>query len=134
MLASLWAEHVGVLSAFPFMVIVGLGTYIPYVAYHTTVFERLIAAFRERGNIGYLMYLADATGYLGYVCVMLAKNFMPGDLDFLELFKTTSTAIGVLAVAMTAFLIAHYARRMPVDSPQSTSAAQVAPVGPYRRS
>ena len=74
-LFSLWAQQAGMLDAFPFMVLVGLGTYVPYVAFHTTVFERLIAAFRGgRGNIGYLMYLADATGYLGYVGVMVAPT------------------------------------------------------------
>ena len=53
------------------MVLMGLGLYLPYVAIHTTVFERLIAMTRERGNLGFLMYLADAVGYLGYAVVMV---------------------------------------------------------------
>lgn len=47
------------LGAFEFMVMLGLGMYIPYVAVHTTVFERLIALTRDRANIGYLMYLSS---------------------------------------------------------------------------
>ncbi len=35
-----------------------LGLYFPYVAIHATVFERLMAMNRDRGNIAYLMYLA----------------------------------------------------------------------------
>jgi hypothetical protein len=62
--------HLGELGAFPFMVLVGLGIYLPYAAVHTTVFERLIAMTRDRGNICYLMALADAFGYLGYVAVL----------------------------------------------------------------
>src|SRR5262249_49658014 len=50
------------LPALAFMVLLGLGLYLPYVAIHTTVFERLIAMTRERGNICYLMALADALG------------------------------------------------------------------------
>ena len=50
---------------FAFMVISGLGLYLPYVAVHTTIFERLMAMTRDRGNIGYLMYVADAFGYIG---------------------------------------------------------------------
>jgi hypothetical protein len=56
------------------MVLQGVGLYLPYIAVHTTIFERLIAMTRDRGNIGYLMYLADAFGYLGYVFVLLGRN------------------------------------------------------------
>lgn len=63
------------IDGFWFMVLVGLGLYLPYVAFHTTVFERMLAMTRQVGNIGFLMYVVDATGYLGYVGVMVAKNF-----------------------------------------------------------
>jgi hypothetical protein len=43
---------------------------------HTTVFERLLAMTRDRGNIGFLMYVADAIGYLGYVAVMLGREIL----------------------------------------------------------
>jgi len=59
-------------DGFQFMVLIGLGLYLPYVAVHTTIFERLIAMTGDRGNMGFLMYLADSFGYLGYVTVMLA--------------------------------------------------------------
>ena len=65
------------LGGFGFMVLMGLGLYLPYVAIHTTVFERLIAMTRERGNLGFLMYLADAAGYLGYSAVMVGKSYLP---------------------------------------------------------
>lgn len=92
----------GLLSGFPFMVLLGLGMYIPYVAVHTTVFERLIALTRDRGNIGYLMYLADAVGYLGYVGVMLVRRLGKADTSFLPYFITVtgaSTFIGIAALA-----------------------------------
>lgn len=57
-----------------FMVLVGAGLYLPYVAVHTTVFERLIALTRDRGNIGFLMYLVDSLGYLGYVIVLFVPR------------------------------------------------------------
>ncbi len=64
----------GWLSPFAFMVLVGLGLYLPYVAVHTTIFERLLAMTRDKGNVGFLMYVVDSVGYLGYVAVMLIKN------------------------------------------------------------
>lgn len=92
------------LGGFPFMVLVGLGLYLPYVAMHTTIFERLIAMTRDRGNLGFLMYVADSIGYLGYVLVMLWKNFfMPGSgvdskpIDFLQFFTTTCWLVASLS-------------------------------------
>jgi hypothetical protein len=92
----------GVLSPFAFMVLIGLGLYLPYIAVHTTIFERLIAMTRDRGNIGYLMYLADSFGYLGYVAVLLARNALGPAEDFLSFFITLSW---VIAAGCTLFLI-----------------------------
>jgi hypothetical protein len=94
-------QRAGVLGAFPFMVLLGLGLYLPYVAVHTTIFERLIALTRDRGNLGYLMYLADAFGYLGYVAVMLFKLFLKPEGDLLTFF---TAAAGIsLFLATVAF-------------------------------
>jgi len=94
-------QRSGALGGFPFMVFLGLGLYLPYVAVHTTVFERLIAMTRDRGNLGYLLYLADAFGYLGYVAVMVFKLVAKPEGDFLEFFH--HTALVTLMLAVTAF-------------------------------
>jgi len=110
-LAALAGHRAGVLPPFAFMVLLGVGMYAPYVAVHTTIFERLIALTRERGNIGYLMYLADAVGYLGYAGVMLARSAFPSKENFLSFF--TLLAAGLLVTALVAMLGAcvFYARR-----------------------
>jgi len=53
-----------------FVVLVGLGVYLPYVAVHVSLFERLIARSRDRGTSAYLLQLADSFGYLGYAGVL----------------------------------------------------------------
>lgn len=73
---ALVGQQAAAVSPFVFMVLVGLGLYLPYVAVHTTIFERLLAMTRQRGTIGYLMYVADAFGYLGYVGVMFSKHWV----------------------------------------------------------
>ncbi|MDX1963558.1 MAG: DUF5690 family protein [Pirellulales bacterium] len=75
MIGSLAALRLDQLSPFWFIVLVGMGLYLPYVAVHTTILERFIALTGERGNLGYLMSIVDAIGYLGYVVVILAKNW-----------------------------------------------------------
>lgn len=109
-LASLAGHAAGALGPFAFMVLIGLGAYVPYVAFHTTVFERLIALYGERANLGYLMYLADASGYLGYVAVMLAKPLIAGRASYLDLFVDLAFWIAVGSIAITAVLLAKYVR------------------------
>ena len=87
------------IGGFGFMVILGSGLYLPYVAVHTTVFERLIAMTRERGNLGFLMYLADAAGYLGYAALMMARSVLPAGPGFLQFFKVTCWIVGVFTIA-----------------------------------
>jgi hypothetical protein len=98
--ASLAGLQSGVLSPFTFMVLNGLGLYLPYIAVHTTIFERLIAMTRDRGNLGYLMYLADAFGYLGYVAVLFARNLFGPAENFLAFFVTVSWGIAVACLVL----------------------------------
>jgi hypothetical protein len=92
--------HANLLSPMAFMVLHGLGLYIPYVLFHTTLFERLIAMTRDRGTIGYLMCLADATGYLGYAVLMLVKNLYGSIDDFLSFFIPLSWFVAVACVVL----------------------------------
>jgi len=98
LMLALLARRGGHLNDFTFMVLIGLGLYLPYVAMHTTVFERLLGMTRERGNIGFLMYVADSVGYLGYVTVMLARNYLNVANDMLGLL----TAACWLTIAISA--------------------------------
>ncbi|MCO8124129.1 DUF5690 family protein [Stieleria sp. TO1_6] len=112
-LASIAGQEANQLSPMAFMVLLGLGMYVPYVAFHTTVFERMIAAFQETATIGYLMYLADALGYLGYVAIMILRNTATGEVDFLNLLLWTSALVSILSLLITLLLGVHYYRTIP---------------------
>ena len=100
--ALIWTQYRCATTIRFLMVLHGLGLYLPYIAVHTTIFERLIAMTRDRGTIGYLMYLADSFGYLGYVVVLLARNAMKvnGTEDFLAFFVGLSWAIAGLCLLL----------------------------------
>ncbi len=87
------------LSPFGFMVTCGAGLYVPYVAFHTTVFERLIALSRHPGNVVFLMYVADSSGYLGYAVVLGGKAVVSGNAQILPMFQWSLTGISTAAVA-----------------------------------
>ena len=113
MLAAVAGWLAGGLSAMAFMVLAGLGLYLPYVAMHTTVFERLLAMTRDKGNIGFLMYLADSIGYLGYVAVMLGRNLFPKQTRFLDFFLGVCLCEIVIATGGFAAAWWYFARRCP---------------------
>jgi hypothetical protein len=99
--AALVGLRTAMLSPFIFMVLHGLGLYLPYIVVQTTLFERLLAMTRERGNMGYLVYLADAFGYLGYVGVMLARSVWAEQEGFLSFFITISWVVAGAAALAT---------------------------------
>ena len=76
----------GLLSPIPWMVLSGAGIFLSYILFNGVIFDRLLAAFREKGNAGFLIYLADAIGYLGSVLVLLWRNFGQSDLNWVYFF------------------------------------------------
>ena len=119
-LAAVYGYRSDYLSPMLFMVMLGSGINVPYVAFHTTVFERMMAAFRETGTIGYLMMLADAMGYLGYVSIMIFRNTSSGEVDYLQLMIWVSVGVSVISTVVTLFLAVHYYRRIPHESNRSS--------------
>ena len=114
--ATLVGRMLGLVSPVPFMVLVGLALYIPLVAIHTTVFERFIAVTRERGNVGYLLYVADSIGYLGYVvvlCLRLGGGAGAGSLAF---FIPLCWIAVLLLMASSLGAMAYFIRRTRSDT------------------
>lgn len=102
-------------SPLGFMVACGVGLYVPYVAFHTTVFERLVAASRMPGNLGFLMYVADASGYLGYALVLVVRVSINEPGQVLPFFSglLIVVAIGSAIALATAFRYFSKQLRMP---------------------
>lgn len=63
------------ISPFIWVVLTGTGIYMGYIPFNCLLFDRLIAAFKSVGNVGFLMYLADSFGYLGSVAILSIKQF-----------------------------------------------------------
>lgn len=117
------ARGAGALGPFAYMTTIGLGLYLPYVAVHATIFERLIAMTRERANMGYVMYLVDAFGYLGVVAVVLGKGIWQPTRSFLEFFDACAWVVaGGGFVAFGLAWIAFRAKtRAAVDVPANVA-------------
>lgn len=111
LILTTWMFERQLLSPAAWMILVGFGMYLAYVSFHTLLFERWIALFQHRSNIGFLMYIADAFGYLGSVGILFVKNFGSRDLNWLTYITDISYVIGGLTVLLSAFAWYYFVRK-----------------------
>ncbi|MBU1372626.1 MAG: hypothetical protein KKG25_08195 [Bacteroidetes bacterium] len=87
--------NMGLINPVVWMTMVALGLYLGYIPYNAIFFERMIAAFKTKSNVGFIMYIADAMGYLGSISVLLFKEFSKTPISWGAFFKE-----GVLTVSI----------------------------------
>ncbi len=85
------------------MILVGLGLYMVYIPFNSVFFERMIAAFRFTGNVGFLIYLADSFGYLGSVGVLFSKEVFKIKMNWVEFFSQSVMILSVVGIILTIF-------------------------------
>lgn len=89
------------IGAFVWMTISGFGLYLCYVPFNGIFYDRMIATYKIKGNVGFLVYISDAFGYLGSIGVLLFKNFLYQDLSWLEFFVNAVYCLAGLGVFTT---------------------------------
>ncbi len=99
-IVSTIAFSAGIIGGVFWMIAVGFGLYLGYIAYHALLFERFIAAFKYASNIGFLFYIADAFGYLGSVSSFFLKNFYSPDLSWLTFFSNLTYSLSLTGIVL----------------------------------
>lgn len=87
------------------MILVGLGMYLPYITYHTMLLERWIASYKIKGNVGFLMYIMDSVGYITTLAIMIMKNYFNPNMSWGNFFIGVSW---VTCISMAIFGILSY--------------------------
>lgn len=90
-------------SPMTWMILVGMGLYIAYIPFNGMLFDRLIALFRFKGNAGYLIYIADAFGYLGSILILVYKEFFQQELSVYQFFVQTGYLLSGLGLFVLFF-------------------------------
>ena len=99
-IAGLWGVHS--MNSFWLIVLTGFGIYLPYLTITTSVFERMIAITRHKANIGFLMYIVDSIGYLGYNVLLIAAGFIFPNWNLPQLFFSWITILGFAGLTLSA--------------------------------
>ena len=71
----------------------------------------MIATFRIKGNAGYLIYVADAFGYLGSMAVLLYKNFGQSKLSWLRFFINSTYFIAIIGTVIALLSLFYFKRK-----------------------
>jgi Family of unknown function (DUF5690) len=101
----------GLLSPVPWMIVSGSSIFLPYILFNGVLFDRLLAAFREKANVGFLMYIADAVGYLGSAGVLLWRNFGSAEQSWTAFFTDLCLYGAGITLLLSALSRVYFARR-----------------------
>jgi hypothetical protein len=102
------------ISPTAWMTMAGLGLYLGYVPYNAIFFERMIATFHYRSNVGFIIYVADSLGYLGSVTLLLVKELGRPNISWADFFKqgvVFVAAIGGICAVLSLLYFLQNARR-----------------------
>ena len=110
------AFQAGWLSPLAWMILTGTGMYFGYAPFNAMLFDRMIAALGSAGNAGFLIYVADASGYVGSVALLLYRKFGAPKLDWLSFYESACYMIAALLVLLIGALALYHARTVPEDA------------------
>jgi hypothetical protein len=108
----------GRLSGPWWMQLTGLGLYMAYIPFNSIFFERLIASFRMAANVGFLMYITDAFGYLGSVSLMIVKESMQFNITWSDYYAWGVLGFSLIGFAVMAVSLGWFGRRYRTMFPE----------------
>ncbi len=108
---STLAFQAHLISPLIWMILAGSGLYIAYNPINAVLFDRLVAVSGRVANAGFLIYVADASGYMGSVALLLWRNFGQASLNWLQFFTMGAYVTSLIGVAATALAAIYFYRR-----------------------
>jgi MFS family permease len=108
------AFQAGLIGPILWMILTGAGLYLSYTPFNAMLFDRMIAAIGRAGNAGFLIYVADASGYCGSVALLLYRSIADRQAHWLPFFITclyATAAIVAVTTLVSAFSFRHRDRR-----------------------
>lgn len=82
---------------------------IAYLSFQTIFFERFIACFKVKGNVGFFIISIDFVGYLGTLALLLFKELKASHMDWNVFYNQMSVFVGIACciafIASTIYII-----------------------------
>jgi uncharacterized membrane protein YwzB len=112
MLFSTFLLSIGMLSPFVCIILHGIGLYTTYIVFQSLYFERFIASFRIKGNVGYLIYLSDFIGYLASCIILIGKEFIGFSANWKYFFINMSYCVGILGIITISLAFWYFSKKL----------------------
>ncbi|RYG03119.1 MAG: hypothetical protein EOO07_32225, partial [Chitinophagaceae bacterium] len=62
-------------------------------------------------NVGFLIYIADAFGYVGSIGVLLSKEIFKVKLNWVTFFSSSVMILSVIGVVLTVYSLYYFSRK-----------------------
>ncbi len=109
---STFLFKLNILNGYNWMLLVGLGLYMGYIPFNSLLFDRMIATFRIKGNVGFLIYLLDSFGYLASVIVISIKGSAHLQLNWAQFYAKGVLYFSVLGLLASLAALVYYAKKI----------------------
>lgn len=86
------------LNPVTWLFIQSLCLYMAYLTFQTIFFDRFIACFKIRGNVGFFIAMNDFLGYTGTVIVLVIKEFMSPDINWAVFYNQMAGYVGIICL------------------------------------
>jgi hypothetical protein len=95
------------------MIALGAGLYLAYTPFNALLFDRLIAAGGRTGTAGFLIYVADASGYVSSVALLIIQNTLAVRLSWVQFLETVSYGAAGVGLLLILGAAVYFHRRLP---------------------
>jgi hypothetical protein len=107
------AQQAHLIGPITWMIALGAGLYLAYTPFNALLFDRFIAAGGRTGTAGFLIYVADASGYVSSVALLVFRNFVGLKLSWVEFLRDISYVTAAVGLALIVGAGLYFHRRLP---------------------
>jgi hypothetical protein len=115
--ASSLAFESRLIGPITWMITLGAGLYLAYTPFNALLFDRFMAASGRVGTAGFLIYVADASGYASSVAVLIVRNLVGVHLSWVAFLRIISYVVAIAGLALLAGAGVYFQRRLPGTRP-----------------
>ena len=101
-----------VIGPVAWMTALGGGLYLAYTPFNGMLVDRLVAATGSVGNAGFLIYVADASGYGGSVALLLLRNVPGFRLPWTQSLIDAGIACGTVGMALMIWAAIYFQHKL----------------------
>jgi MFS family permease len=115
----------GYIGSVSWMALLGMGLYMAYIPYNAIFFERMIANFHYKSNIGFIMYVADSIGYVGSFAVLMMHEFGEKNSSWMHFFKQCLFVVPLIGGVCSILSLVYFRRKTWVANKKTQAMEQL---------